>query len=67
MVTDAQIISAIKELSKKGYPPSVREICSVVGFRSSSTGHGRLSKLRKQGIIEWEPTQPRTLRVNGHV
>lgn len=66
-VTDQQIIIAINELSKRGYAPSVREVGQAVGLRSSSTAHGRLARLRKQGIIEWEPTQVRTLRVIGHV
>ena len=29
-----------EEIQTKGYPPSVREICSAVGFRSPSTVHG---------------------------
>jgi len=63
MVSDSQIISAIKELSRKGYPPTFRELANRVGLRSSSTIYSRVSKLRRQGLVQWEPEQPRTLRV----
>ena len=61
--TDEQIIKAIQELSLQGYPPSIREVGKKVGLSSSYTVHCRLKRLRDQGKICWEPTQPRTLRV----
>jgi len=63
MVDDARIISAIKELSYKGYPPTFRELMVKVGLRSPSTIKNRLEKLRRAGRVDWEPQQPRTLRV----
>ncbi len=53
------------QVEEKGYPPSVREICSAVGFRSTSTVHGYLEKLEKNGLIFKDPTKPRALRVVG--
>ncbi|MCL6559184.1 MAG: hypothetical protein K6U74_10385 [Firmicutes bacterium] len=47
----------------KGYPPSVREIGSMVGLKSSSTVHSHLAKIKEQGYIDFEPGKPRTLRV----
>lgn len=52
-----------KQVEDKGYPPSVREICSAVGFKSTSTVHGYLQKLEKNGLISKDPTKPRALRV----
>jgi repressor LexA len=52
-----------KQIEKKGYPPSVREICSAVGFKSTSTVHGYLEKLKKEGLIQKDPTKPRALKV----
>ncbi|PHJ38628.1 transcriptional regulator [Desulforamulus profundi] len=49
MVTDSQIIKAIRELSQRGYPPTVREVGSRVGLRSSNTIYSRLARLRDQG------------------
>ena len=44
-----QILSYLKsEVQKKGYPPSVREICQAVGLKSTSTVHAHLSRLEKK-------------------
>lgn len=51
------------QVLEKGYPPSVREICSAVGFKSTSTVHSYLQKLEKEGLILKDPTKPRALRV----
>lgn len=53
------------QVEKKGYPPSVREICSAVGFKSTSTVHSYLEKLEKSGLICKDPTKPRALKVLG--
>lgn len=53
------------QVEEKGYPPSVREICSAVGFKSTSTVHSYLEKLQKDGLISKDPTKPRALRVVG--
>lgn len=53
------------QVEEKGYPPSVREICSAVGFKSTSTVHSYLEKLEKSGMISKDPTKPRALRVVG--
>jgi len=52
-----------KELQKKGYPPSVREIGEAVGLSSSSTVHGHLAQLEKKGYIRRDPTKPRAIEV----
>lgn len=54
------------EINKKGYPPSVREICKAVGLRSTSTVHGYLLRLEKKGLIQKDPTKPRALKVVGN-
>lgn len=52
-----------KNLSEKGYPPSVREIGEAVGLASSSTVHGHLERLQQKGFIRRDPTKPRALEV----
>lgn len=47
----------------KGYPPSVREICTAVGLSSTSTVHGHLERLEKKGLIKRDPTKPRTIEI----
>jgi repressor LexA len=59
-----EILEFIKmQLLDKGYPPSVREICSAVGLRSTSTVHGHLERLEKKGYIRRDPTKPRAIEV----
>lgn len=52
-----------KHILEKGYPPSVREICKGVGLSSTSTVHGHLSKLEKNGLIRRDSTKPRTIEI----
>lgn len=60
------ILEFIKnELIAKGYPPSIREICTAVGLTSSSTVHGHLSSLEKKGYIRRDATKPRAIEVLG--
>jgi repressor LexA len=51
------------ELYKKGYPPSVREICEAVGLKSTSTVHGHLERLERKGLIRRDPTKPRAIEI----
>ncbi|MFD2208914.1 transcriptional repressor LexA [Virgibacillus halophilus] len=58
------ILDYIKsEVSKKGYPPSVREIAMAVGLASSSTVHGHLARLENKGYIRRDPTKPRAIEI----
>lgn len=57
-----EILEFIKQFIRdKGYPPSVREIGDGVYLSSSSTVHGHLTRLEKNGYIKRDPTKPRTL------
>lgn len=65
-LTDKQqeILEFIKsELALKGYPPSVREICTAVSLKSTSTVHGHLERLEKKGLIRRDPTKPRAIEI----
>lgn len=53
------------EVIKKGYPPSVREICTAVDLKSTSTVHGHLKKLEISGYIRRDPTKPRAIEILG--
>ncbi len=46
-----------------GYPPSVREICSDVGLKSSATVHNHLISLEKKGYIRRDPAKPRAIEI----
>jgi repressor LexA len=53
----------LREVQKKGYPPSVREIGEAVGLSSSSTVHAHLEKLEQLGYLRRDPTKPRAIEV----
>lgn len=53
----------VKLKDEKGYPPTVREIGSCLGYKSSSTTHGMLAKLEKKGYIRREPSISRAIEI----
>ncbi|WP_190238755.1 transcriptional regulator [Pelotomaculum schinkii] len=61
---EQQIYAAISEYTnQKGYPPSVRELGAMVGIASTCTMHHYLHRIKGQGLITFEPSKPRTLRL----
>ena len=59
-----EILLYIKnDLQKRGYPPSVREICKGVDLKSTSTVHGHLEKLEAKGYIRRDATKPRAIEI----
>jgi len=51
------------EIREKGYPPTVREICSALGIKSTSTVHKDIANLEKEGYLKKDPARPRALLV----
>lgn len=61
---EQRILAYMKEeISKKGYPPTVREICAALNIKSTSTTHKDIENLVKQGYIVKDPTKPRALMI----
>lgn len=59
-----QILDYIKEIIlKKGYPPTVRDICEAVNLKSTSSVHSHLETLEKNGYIKRDPTKPRAIEI----
>lgn len=59
-----EILEFIKtEILKKGYPPSVRDICEAVRLKSTSSVHSHLETLEKNGYIRRDPTKPRAIEI----
>lgn len=59
-----QILEFIKDtILKKGYPPTVRDICEAVNLRSTSSVHSHLETLEKNGFIKRDPTKPRAIEI----
>lgn len=59
-----EILEYMKEvILMKGYPPSVREICSAVNLSSTSSVFNHLEKLEKNGYIRRDPAKPRCIEI----
>lgn len=54
-----------KAILKQGYPPTVREICSALKIKSTSTVHKDIASLEKKGYLKKDPSKPRALMVTG--
>jgi len=52
-----------REIKTKGYPPTVREICTALGIKSTSTVHKDIASLVDQGFLKKDPSKPRALMV----
>lgn len=50
-------------ISKRGYPPAVREIGAAVGLSSSASVHNHLKKLQELGFIQRDAAKPRALEL----
>jgi repressor LexA len=59
LVLDA-IVTATRD---RGYPPSIRELCTVLGMASPATVHQHLEGLVRRGLIRRDPHLPRALVV----
>jgi len=61
---EQRILNYMKEeIKTKGYPPTVREICSALSIKSTSTAHKDIESLVKQGFLVKDPSKPRALMV----
>lgn len=58
------ILDYVKDyIKKRGYPPSIREICKEVGLKSPSTVQTHLDSLEKRGYIRRDPLKKRTIEI----
>ena len=61
---EQMVLEYIVEFSKEvGYPPSVREICKAVGFKSTCSAHQYIKKLTTKGYLEKSDLKMRALKI----
>ena len=53
-----------RRLQSGGIPPTVREICTATGIRSTSTVHGILNALEEMGYISRDSHYSRAIRID---
>ena len=52
-----------KQISTTGFPPSVREICAAVGFKSTSSAHQYIWRLADKGYIDKMNLKTRAMKL----
>ena len=61
---EKELLDAIKEFMKdKGFAPTNRELCKVVGNKSPATVNYKLKNLKEKGFIDYEEGHSRSIRV----
>lgn len=59
-----QIYEYIKEyIEQNQFSPTIKEITVAVGLKSTSTTHGHIERLRKQGYIDFINMRSRTIQI----
>lgn len=53
----------IAQVKDTGYPPSVREICRAVGFKSTCSAHQYIQRLADKGYLEKSSLKMRALKI----
>ncbi|HEY7010263.1 MAG TPA: transcriptional repressor LexA [Jatrophihabitantaceae bacterium] len=56
------ILDVIRDsVERRGYPPSIREICESAGLASTSSVAHQLSMLERKGFLRRDPNRPRAV------
>ncbi len=60
-----EVLGIIQDyITVRGISPTVREIADKCGIKSTSTIHGYLKRLEKEGFISKVDGSPRSIKVN---
>ena len=54
-----------KQINSTGFPPSVREICAALGFKSTSSAHQYVWRLAEKGYIDKSNLKTRAIKIKG--
>jgi repressor LexA len=58
------ILDVIRDsVERRGYPPSIREICEAAGLASTSSVAHQLAMLERKGFLRRDPNRPRAVDV----
>ncbi len=60
-----KVFDYLRQTAPSGVPPTVREICTATGLRSTSTVHAHLKTLERLGYITREAGLNRSIRIEG--
>lgn len=60
---DAVRTFILSYVERNGFSPTVRDITRECGFKSTSTVHQLLYRMKSKGMVDWTPGMARTLRL----
>lgn len=61
---ERSVLLAIKQyIMENGYPPTVRELCKLTGYKSTSTVSSTLFELNNKGLIKSKHGQARAIQI----
>lgn len=60
-----KVLDYVRQCAQDGMCPSVREICSATGLKSTSSVHAHLKTLEERGIISRGEGLNRSIKING--
>jgi repressor LexA len=59
-----RILEVIRHsVERRGYPPTMRELCEAVGLTSTSSVAHQLAMLERKGFLRRDPNRPRAMEV----
>ena len=62
------ILDVIRDsVERRGYPPSIREICESAGLASTSSVAHQLAMLERKGFLRRDPNRPRAVDVRARL
>ena len=62
---EKEILEYMIDRAESGVPPSVREICAALGYKSTSTAHKYLTLLEEKGYLEKQSGKNRSIKLRG--
>ncbi|MEG1009211.1 MAG: transcriptional repressor LexA [Clostridia bacterium] len=54
----------VKQIKERGYPPTVREICKDLKFKSTCSAHQYIQRLNEKGYISKDDLKMRAIKIN---
>lgn len=65
-VQEKRVFDYLKgQIREKGYPPSIREICAALNFKSTSSVHQYIARLAEKGYIDKGDLKTRAIKIVG--
>ena len=54
----------VEFIKENGFPPSVREICSKLGLKTTATAYTYIERLKERGLLEKSPLKKRAITLS---